>query len=113
MVDHEFRNPCTDVRHADVLLLSGIFNKKAAIRARRVYDQAPRPVLVIAIGACACTGDIFRRSYNWDEPVNRYIPVDAYVPGCPPKPEAMIAAVLKLIDRLRHPQAAPVTEPTP
>lgn len=52
------------IRHADVLLLSGIFNKKAAIRAQRVYDHAPKPLAVVAIGACACTGDIFRPSYN-------------------------------------------------
>ena len=95
--------PVGSVKHADVLLLSGIFNKKSAIRARHVYEHAPKPILVVAIGACACTGDIFRPSYNWDEPVGRYIPVDAYVPGCPPKPEAMISALLKLIDILRKP----------
>jgi Ni,Fe-hydrogenase III small subunit len=89
------------VKHADVILLSGIFNKKAAERAKRVYDQAPKPVVVVAIGGCACTGLIFRNSYNWDGPINRLIPVDAYVSGCPPKPEAMIAAVVKLIGKLR------------
>ena len=56
------------VRHADVLLLSGIFNKKAAIRAKHVYDQAAKPVVVIAVGGCACTGIIFQNSYNWDGP---------------------------------------------
>jgi len=89
------------VRHADVILLSGIFNRKAAIRARRVYEQAPRPVVVVAIGGCACTGLIFQNSYNWAGPVKDVIPVDAFVPGCPPKPEAMIAAVAKLIGKLR------------
>jgi Ni,Fe-hydrogenase III small subunit len=89
------------VRHADVLLLSGIFNKKSAERAKHVYEQAPKPVVVIAIGACACTGDMFRTSYNWDGPVGEYIPIDAYVPGCPPKPEAMISAVVKLIGKLK------------
>jgi Ni,Fe-hydrogenase III small subunit len=89
------------VRHADVLLLSGVFNRKAAIRARRVYEQAAKPVVVVAIGACACTGNMFRGSYNWDEPIGRYVPVDAYLPGCPPKPEAMLSAVVKLIGKLR------------
>ncbi|MFH0952803.1 MAG: NADH-quinone oxidoreductase subunit NuoB [Verrucomicrobiota bacterium] len=89
------------IKHADVILLSGIFNKKAAIRAKRVYEQAPKPVVVIAIGGCACTGLMFRPSYNWDEPVGKYIPIDAYLPGCPPKPEAMILAVVKLIGKLR------------
>ncbi len=89
------------VRHADVLLVSGIFNKKSAVRLKRVYQEAPRPILVIAIGACACTGNMFQKSYNWDCPVDRHIPVDAYLPGCPPKPEAMIMAVVKLVKKLR------------
>lgn len=89
------------VKHADLILLSGVFNKKSAIRAKRVYEQAPKPVVVVAIGGCACTGLMFRGSYNWDEPVGKYIPIDAYLPGCPPKPEAMIAAVVKLIGKLR------------
>jgi len=89
------------IRHADVILLSGIFNKKSAIRAKRVYEQAPKPVVVVAIGACACTGDMFRTSYNWDGTVDQYIPVDAYIPGCPPKPEAMISGIVKLIEKLK------------
>jgi Ni,Fe-hydrogenase III small subunit len=97
--------PVGSIRHADVILLSGIFNKKSAIRARRLYEQAPQPVIVIAIGGCACSGLIFRDSYNWDEPVGNYIPIDAYVAGCPPKPEAIIAALTQVIDKLRSPVA--------
>lgn len=89
------------IRHADVLLLSGIFNRKSAIRLQRLYEQAPKPVVVIAIGACACTGCMFQDSYNWYGKVADYLPVDAFVPGCPPKPEAMIAAIAKLIAKLR------------
>ncbi len=89
------------VRHADVLLITGIFNKKSAIRLKRVYQEAAKPVVVIAIGACACTGNMFQKSYNWDVPIDTYIPVDAYLPGCPPKPEAMILAVVKLVKKLR------------
>ena len=89
------------IRHADVILLSGVFNKKAAVRAKRLYEQAPKPVVVIAIGGCACTGLIFCDSYNWDGPPGDYIPIDAYVPGCPPKPEAMISAIVKLVRKLR------------
>lgn len=113
------------IRHADVILLSGIFNKKAAVRAKRMYEQAPQPVVVIAVGGCPCTGIIFRDSYNWDGPPGEYIPIDAYVPGCPPKPEAIISAVMKVIEKLRAAQpniqkapaqstttAAPVTELT-
>ena len=89
------------VRHADVLLITGVFNKKSAIRLKRVYQEAAKPVVVIAIGACACTGNMFQKSYNWDVPIDKYIPVDAYLPGCPPKPEAMIMAVVKLVNKLR------------
>ena len=94
------------IRHADVIVLSGIFNKKSAIRAKRLYEQAPKPVVVVAIGGCACTGLIFQDSYNWDEPVGNYIPIDAYVAGCPPKPEAIIAAITEVIGNLRNPTKA-------
>ena len=89
------------VRHADALLLSGIFNKKSAIRLKRLYEQVPKPAVVIAIGGCACSGSMFQDSYNWDGPPGDYIPIDAYIAGCPPKPEAMISAVAKLIAKLR------------
>ncbi|MEW6515840.1 MAG: NADH-quinone oxidoreductase subunit NuoB [candidate division FCPU426 bacterium] len=89
------------IRHADVILLSGVFNKKSALRAKLVYEQAPKPVVVVAIGGCACSGLMFKDSYNWDQPVGRYIPIDAYIPGCPPKPEAMIAGIVKLLTKLR------------
>ena len=94
------------VKHADVLLLTGVFNKKCVIRAKRVYEQAPRPIVVIAVGMCACTGQMFQTSYNWDGPIGRVIPVDAYLPGCPPKPEAMISAVVKLVQKIKQPAAA-------
>lgn len=89
------------IRHADVLLLSGAFNRKAVLRVKEVYAQAPKPIVVIAIGGCACTGGIFRHSYNVDGPISKHIPVDAFIPGCPPKPEAMIAAIVKLVKKLR------------
>jgi membrane-bound hydrogenase subunit mbhJ len=89
------------IRHADVILLSGMFNRKATIRAVEVFKQAPRPIIVIAIGSCACTGNMFRFSYNFNGPIGKYIPIDAYVPGCPPKPEAMVSAVVKLIGKLK------------
>lgn len=89
------------VRHADVLLLSGAFNRKSAKRAKVVYDQAPKPIVVIAVGNCAVTGNMFRESYNVDSAIDQVVPVNAYIPGCPPKPEAMISAVAKLIGKLR------------
>ncbi len=89
------------IRQADVILLTGIFNKKAAERAKSIYEQAPKPVIVVAIGGCACSGLIFQDSYNWDVPVGSYLPIDAYVAGCPPKPEAIIAAIQEVIQERR------------
>jgi Ni,Fe-hydrogenase III small subunit len=89
------------VRHADMLILAGVFNKKSLIRAKRVYEQAPKPIIVVAFGGCACTGSMFTNSYNVDPPVGKHIPVDAYLAGCPPKPEALISAVVKLIAKLK------------
>ena len=89
------------IRHADVLLMSGVFNKKAAIRAKEVVEQAARPYLVIAIGGCPATGLMFRDSYNWDCPPGDYIHIDAFIPGCPPKPEAIISGVVTVIGALR------------
>ena len=89
------------IRHADLIILSGVFNKKAIIRAKHTYDQAPHPILVVAIGQCACTAQLFKDSYNVDPCIGNTIPIDAYVPGCPPKPEAMIAAIVKLISKVK------------
>ncbi len=88
-------------RHADVLLCTGIVNKKCVERVKEVYEQAAKPCVVVAIGACACSGGIFRDGYQMGGPLNKIIPVDAYIPGCPPKPEAMIAGIVKLLEKLK------------
>lgn len=86
------------VRHADVLLVTGSVNKKILPRLKKLYEQAPKPCLVVAVGGCACSGVTFRDSYNFAGPLDKIIPVDAYIPGCPPNPEALIAGVVKLIN---------------
>lgn len=88
-------------RHADVLLVSGIVNRQSIERVKRVYEAVPKPKLVVAIGACAQSADMFRDSYNYVKPVDEIIPVDVYVPGCPPKPEAIIAGVVKALEKIR------------
>jgi len=89
------------VRHADVLLVTGIPNRKSIERFLRIYSQAPKPCLVVAVGTCPAGLGIFHDSYNVEKPFDQYVKVDAYIPGCPPKPEAIIAGIVKLIKVLR------------
>jgi membrane-bound hydrogenase subunit mbhJ len=89
------------IKHADVLLVTGSANRKSMQRVKRLYEQAPKPCLVVAIGECALSRGMFIHSYNCPLPVDRIIPVDVYIPGCPPKPEAIIAGVLKLIAKVK------------
>lgn len=89
------------VRHADVLLVTGVPTYKTKERLKKLYSQAPKPCLVVAIGTCACGRNMFRDSYNSPCCVDEIIPVDAYIPGCPPKPEAIIAGVIKLINKVK------------
>lgn len=88
-------------RHADVLVVSGIVNRQSIERFKRVYDSVPKPKLVVAVGVCACSADMFRDSYNFVKPVDEIIPVDVYVPGCPPKPEAIISGILKALEKIK------------
>lgn len=88
-------------RHADVLLVTGVANRQIAPRLRSLYEQLPKPKIVIAIGSCACSAQMFRDSYNYVKPIDEIIPVDAYLPGCPPKPEAMIDAVVKVLGKFK------------
>ncbi|HMA62003.1 MAG TPA: NADH-quinone oxidoreductase subunit NuoB [bacterium] len=90
------------VRHADVMLVSGIVNKKIEPRIKRLYSQAPKPIFVVAIGSCMSSQGVFKESYNRCKEVKEVIPVDMWVPGCPPKPEAMIEGVAKLIGVLNE-----------
>jgi Ni,Fe-hydrogenase III small subunit len=87
------------IRHADVLLVNGSINQKDSVRLQELYRQAPKPILVVAIGACGCTGGIFAEGNTFAGPVDRIIPVDVYIPGCPPKPEAIIGGIVNLIKK--------------
>lgn len=89
------------IRHADVLLVTGVPNRKTAQRLKKLYAQAPKPCLVVAVGSCACGRVMFKDSYNSPGDVDSIVPVSAYMPGCPPKPEAIIMGVVKLIKALQ------------
>jgi len=88
------------IRHADVLVVTGAVTRQAAPKLRYLWEQMPKPGLVVALGACGCSSGIFRDSYNIVGPVDRIIPVDVYVPGCPPKPEAIISGIVKGLAKL-------------
>uniref|UniRef100_A0A7V4E4I5 NADH-quinone oxidoreductase subunit NuoB n=1 Tax=candidate division WOR-3 bacterium TaxID=2052148 RepID=A0A7V4E4I5_UNCW3 len=87
-------------RHADALLVTGVINRKSLPRVLEVYKQTPKPCLVIAVGTCACDCHMFKDSYNVVGPYDRHLPVDVYIPGCPPRPEAIIAGVVKALSKL-------------
>ena len=89
-------------RHADALLVTGSMTRKCTPRALEVYNQMPKPGVVIAIGTCALGQGMFAESYSCPKRVDEVLPVDIYIPGCPPKPEAMIAGVAKLLNMLRQ-----------
>ena len=92
-------------RHADVLLVTGPVTKQMEGRLKRVYDQMPSPKVVMAIGTCAQSGGVFSDSYNLAGPVDQVIPVDVYVPGCAPRPEAIINGVVTAIAKLERLEA--------
>jgi NADH-quinone oxidoreductase B subunit len=88
-------------RHADVLVCSGPVTRQARERLIRIYEQLPEPKFVVAVGTCACSGGVFRGCYNMMQGIGEVIPVSAYIPGCPVKPEAIIDGVVKLLGSLQ------------
>ena len=87
--------------HADVLLSSGTVNHRNKKVLANLYAQMPSPKLVVAIGACGLSGGIFREAYNVVGGIDKVLPVDVYVPGCPPKPEAIIDGVVLGLQKLQ------------
>ena len=88
-------------RQADLMIVAGRVSNKMAPVLRRLYDQMPNPKWVISMGACASCGGIFN-NYAILQGVDRIVPVDIYVPGCPPRPEQLIEGILKLHEKVKH-----------
>lgn len=97
-------------RHADVLICTGPVSRQARDRLVRIYEQMPDPKFVVAVGSCGISGGAFQGCYNVMGSIGEVIPVDAYVPGCPPRPEAIIHGVVALLQSLQN-SNKPALEP--
>lgn len=87
-------------RHADLLMVTGPVTRNLEIAAKKTFDATPAPKLVVAVGTCACSGGICGKSYASNGGVNNILPVDVYIPGCPPRPQALIDGLMKAAGKL-------------
>src|SRR6202158_5974824 len=100
-------------RQADLMIVSGTVTKKMAPQVVRLYNQMAEPKYVIAMGACAISGGPFKQGYNVLNGIDRYIPVDVYIPGCPPRPEALIDAFMTLQKKIGEKELTGPGKPRP
>jgi len=89
-------------KQSDIFLVTGPVTFRSRERLIELYNQMPEPKVVIAFGSCTCTGGVFRDMYNVEDGIDRYIPVDVYVPGCAASPELLIDGVVKALDILEE-----------
>ena len=95
-------------RQTDLMIVSGTVTKKMIPQIVRLYNQMPEPKYVMAMGACASGGGPFKEGYNVGSGVDQFVPVDVYVPGCPPTPQALLHGLMKVQDKAAHEPLKPV-----
>lgn len=88
-------------RHADVLLVTGPASRNMEVALLRTYEATPSPKIVIAVGACACSGGIFGDTYATTGGIDKTVPVDVYIPGCPPRPEILLQGLLLSVNKIK------------
>ncbi|MEM0372834.1 MAG: NADH-quinone oxidoreductase subunit NuoB [archaeon] len=92
----------TSPKNADILLVQGCLNKKALPRVKKILSQMAEKKIVVAIGSCAISGGPFKDAYNVIAPLDKHIHVDVYVPGCPPRPEAIMDGIIKALKMVKE-----------
>lgn len=97
-------------RHADVLIVTGPVTRQARERLLRTYEQMPEPKFVISVGSCSISGGVFNGCYNVGGAIDEVIPVDVFIPGCPPRPEAIVDGIIQLVSSLKEGKPHPAPE---
>ena len=111
-VDRFGTAPRAAPRQSDLMIVAGTLTLKMALRTKLLYEQMPEPRYVISMGSCANCGGLFQLAYSVCDGVDKVIPVDVYIPGCPPRPEALTEGILKLQEKMMKEKWLVRKEPT-